>query len=169
MMAILRMLITQRHIFLLGLLVLAFAAVLAGCGKTRIDSSEKPVRYGALSGSAVIRTAKTQLGKKYVYGGHSPQTGFDCSGLIYWSYQQYSVKVPRTTAEQRKAGRAVSMKQMRQGDIVVFRTGRARFHTGMYSGGGKFIHSPSRGKHVREDSLAAQYWKERLVSVRRVF
>ena len=168
MLSHLRTLVAQPIAFALGLLVVTLALGLAGCGgKSRVESPPQ-VRHGSLSGGAIIRTAKTQLGKKYVNGGTTPATGFDCSGLIYWSYRQYGVDVPRSTTGQMKAGRAVSMKQIQQGDIVVFRTGRSRLHTGMYSGGGKFIHSPRTGKNVREESLASTYWKPRLVTIRRI-
>ena len=79
----------------LGLLLLACVFLcLQGCGKSYIDSGA-PVRYGAASGAAVVKTARTQLGAPYKYGGVSPKTGFDCSGFIVWSYQQYGVPMPR--------------------------------------------------------------------------
>ena len=164
----LRDFVVWRTSLVCGVFLLAFVMVLAACGgKSHVDSAGL-VRYGKLSGSAVIRTAKTQIGTKYAYGGTSPRAGFDCSGLIYWSYKQYGVELPRNTSGQARIGHAVSMSRIQHGDIVVFKLGRSRIHTGMYSGGGKFIHSPRTGKTVREERLAAAYWKARLVSVRRV-
>ena len=149
---------------------LVFIALLLvqGCGKTPVGGPA-PVRYGKLSGSAVVATARSQLGRPYKYGGATPQSGFDCSGLIQWSYKQYGVSVPRRAADQAKTGKVVKKSQLKQGDIVVFRiSSRSGIHTGIYSGNGKFIHSPSSGKRIREDSMSDDYWKKRYVSGRRV-
>lgn len=152
------------------MVLLAAACLLAasGCGKS-IIGGDGPTRYGKLSGPNVVKTARSQIGVPYKYGGASPKTGFDCSGLIQWSYDQYGVKVPRQASEQAKAGKAVKKGDLRYGDIVVFRiSGRSGIHTGLYSGNGKFIHSPSTGKNIREDNLNTDYWKRRYVSARRV-
>ena len=150
-----------------GILLLALFCLLAqGCGKSRISSPGDP---RIKSGSAVLATAKTQIGRPYKYGGATPKTGFDCSGLILWSYKQHGVNVPRVAKDQAKYGRAVKQSQLLPGDIVVFQISkRAGIHTGLYSGNGKFLHSPSSGKRVREDSIHADYWKRRYVTARRV-
>ena len=59
---------------------------------------------------------------------------------------------------------------MRPGDILVFDTNRGRtgLHTALYTGNGRFVHSPTSGKRVREDSLAQEYWKKRLIRIRRI-
>lgn len=155
-----------------AMLLLAAACLLAsaqGCGKSIIGGDVGLPRYGKLSGPNVVKTARTQIGAPYKYGGASPRTGFDCSGLILWSYNQYGMRVPRLARDQAAAGKAVKRNDLRQGDIVVFRiSARSGIHTGLYSGNGKFIHSPSTGKKIREDSLNAAYWKRRYVSARRV-
>ena len=152
-----------------GLLCMVLLCLLAqGCGKTKIGG---PSAGGprVKSGPAVVATAKTQIGRQYKYGGSTPKTGFDCSGLIQWSYKQHGVKVPRQAKDQAKAGRAVKKSQLQPGDIVVFRiSSRSGVHTGLYSGKGKFVHSPSSGKKIREDSINSDYWKRRYVSGRRV-
>ena len=153
----------------LGFALLAAACLgLAGCGKSVVSGGET-TRQGKISGPAVVSTARSQLGVPYKYGGVSPKTGFDCSGLIYWSYGQYGFSVPRQASGQASAGKAVQKSQLQQGDIVVFRiSGRNGLHTGLYSGNGRFIHSPSSGKKIREDSINDDYWKRRYVSARRV-
>ncbi len=152
-----------------GVLLLVFACLLAqGCGKVKLGSPGAPAPR-ARSGSAVVATAKTQLGKPYKYGGETPGTGFDCSGLIHWSYRQHGVVVPRVAKDQARCGKAVKRSQLTPGDIVVFRiSSRSGIHTGLYSGNGKFVHSPSSGKRIREDSINTDYWKRRYVSARRV-
>jgi hypothetical protein len=115
--------------------------------------------------------AKTNLGVPYRFGGTSPKTGFDCSGLVCWSFEQVGVKVPRIAKDHLKAGVKVeSREQLRPGDIVVFKGMRSRtgWHSGIYSGNGMFVHSPSTGKTVRESLLSESYFAKRYVGGRRI-
>ncbi|CAK7043275.1 MAG: hypothetical protein DELT_02920 [Desulfovibrio sp.] len=155
-------------VFAVWLVVLSFVLVLQGCGKSVISSSSGK-RYGKASGSTVVAKARSQIGVRYKYGGTTPKTGFDCSGLIQWSYQQCGVTVPRNTKQQAKAGKSVKKSQLKPGDIIVFRiSSRSGLHTAVYSGNGKFIHSPSTGKRIREDKLNSDYWSRRYVTARRI-
>ena len=122
---------------------------------------------GKISGSAISKTALGTIGTRYVYGGNNPSTGFDCSGLVSWSYGRNGVKLPRTTREQSAVGTAVARDKLRPGDLVVFSISSG-LHTGIYTGKGKFVHSPGRGKTVREDAIDAKYWKSRFIAGRRV-
>ena len=163
----------SRGLLRVGLLLLVLLCVLAqGCGKTRIaspGSAGSSVSTGVKSGSAVAATARTQIGRSYKYGGVTPKTGFDCSGLILWSYQQHGVTVPRLAKDQARFGKSVKRSQLQLGDIVVFQISRwSGVHTGIYSGNGKFVHSPSSGKRIREDNMHTDYWRRRYVSARRV-
>lgn len=142
--------------------------LLGGCGffgQKTADSGPAPIKA-----HKVVRTAYSQMGKQYRSGGASPQKGFDCSGLIWWAYRQHGVKVPRITTDQARAGQPVPKARPRAGDIVVFRTGNSPrgLHTGIYAGGGSFIHSPRKGERVRMESLNIPYWKSKLIAVRRV-
>ena len=118
-------------------------------------------------GTSVVRVARSQTGVPYRTGGTSPQRGFDCSGLIYWVYQQHGVAVPRVAKSQALFGNRVSAGALRPGDIVAFRV-NGDYHTGIYSGNGKFIHSPKAGSRVREESINTNYWSDRFVGGRRV-
>ncbi len=137
--------------------------LLTGCGTKQKGTD-------STGGVAVVKTATSQIGKKYRYGGESPSKGFDCSGLIWWSYKKHGITVPRVTTGQAKAGKAVSKKRAKPGDIVVFRISRnsRALHTGLYAGNNKFIHSPRTGSRVRMESLNSTYWKPKLMTVRRV-
>ena len=142
--------------------------LLGGCGffgQKTVDSGP-----GSVKAHKVVRTAYSQMGRQYRSGGASPHKGFDCSGLIWWAYRQHGVKVPRITTDQARAGQAVPKARPRPGDIVVFRTGNSPrgLHTGIYAGGGSFIHSPRKGERVRMESLNIPYWKSKLIAVRRV-
>lgn len=120
----------------------------------------------AASASAAQHAAK-MVGRPYRYGGSSPSSGFDCSGLIQHSFRQAGVALPRTTSAIRRASVVVS--KPRAGDVLFFdQEGRKNSHAGIYLGNGKFVHAPSSGKRVRIDSLDADYWRRHLSEVRRV-
>ncbi len=111
----------------------------------------------------VVGVAREMLGVRYSYGGESP-AGFDCSGLVYYSYQETGLGVPRTTRAQYQATRPVSARELEPGDLVFFRLdGRAVSHVGLYIGDGRFIHAPATGKEVTVTSLTHRYWRERFV------
>jgi cell wall-associated NlpC family hydrolase len=148
-------------------LLLVCAVLLTACGAFRSAPDSGPAPESARK---AVKTAYTQMGKKYRSGGASPQKGFDCSGLIWWAYRENGVKVPRITTDQAHAGQQVPLSAARQGDILVFRTGSGPrgLHTGIYTGGNSFIHSPRQGENVRVESLEVPYWRNKLIAVRRV-
>lgn len=167
------MLFAHRHLRLLSLLFAAFlgASGLTGCAPMRIVGMHAPSQKVVSNiGSKVAQTAATQLGKPYRSGGESPKKGFDCSGLIYWAFQQNGMQVPRVTTQQANMGRPVSRAQLMPGDIIVFRTPSAPngLHTAIYAGQGSFIHSPNKKSRVRYDSLSTPYWSKAYRSARRV-
>lgn len=82
----------------------------------------------------------------YRYGGSSPATGFDCSGLMMWSWAQVGVGLPRTSRAQFAATQRIPMSQIQPGDLVFY--GSPVHHVGMYVGGGMMIDSPRTGKSV---------------------
>ncbi|MEV0242059.1 NlpC/P60 family protein [Streptomyces sp. NPDC050674] len=101
-------------------------------------------------GSAAVAAARSALGKPYVWGANGP-SGFDCSGLMQWSYAQAGVSLPRTSQAQRYAGRQVPLSEARPGDLVVYRGDAS--HVGMYMGNGQVIHAPYPGAPVRYDPV----------------
>ena len=108
------------------------------------------------------------VGTPYRYGGNTPDTGFDCSGLIGYVYRaRVSVAPPRTVAQLSGWGQPVAGEQLRTGDLVVFGKGRAPSHAGIYVGEGRFVHAPSTGGTVRLDRLNAHYWSAQAVAFRR--
>lgn len=109
----------------------------------------------------VVATAKKYLGTAYVYGGSSPITGFDCSGLTQYAFGQAGMSIPRVSYDQAKAGVAINKSELRTGDLVAFNTPVS--HVGVYIGGGKFIHAPKTGDVVKTTSLSAM----KLTAVRR--
>ncbi|MBV4366543.1 C40 family peptidase [Erwiniaceae bacterium CMYE1] len=114
-----------------------------------------------------------QLGKPYLWGGTSPKTGFDCSGLVWYAYKDLvKFKIPRTANEMYHLRDAASIKrnELEKGDLVFFRiNGRgAADHVGVYLGNGKFIQSPRTGKDIQVSALADDYWEQHYVGAKRV-
>ncbi|MFI7386838.1 NlpC/P60 family protein [Streptomyces sp. NPDC049813] len=100
--------------------------------------------------AAALAAAQSALGKPYVWGANGP-SGFDCSGLMQWSYGQAGVGLPRTSQAQRYAGRQVPLSQARPGDLVAY--GSDAHHIGIYAGNGQVIHAPYPGAPVRYDPV----------------
>jgi cell wall-associated NlpC family hydrolase len=100
--------------------------------------------------TAAIAAARSALGKPYVWGANGP-SGFDCSGLMQWSYAQAGVSLPRTSQAQRFAGRQVPLSQAQPGDLVTYRNDAS--HVAMYMGNGQVIHAPYPGAPVRYDPV----------------
>ncbi|MFJ6082086.1 NlpC/P60 family protein [Streptomyces sp. NPDC092369] len=100
--------------------------------------------------AAAIAAARTALGKPYVWGASGP-SGFDCSGLMQWSYAQAGVHLPRTSQAQRYAGHQVPLSQAQPGDLVTYRSDAS--HVAMYMGNGQVIHAPYPGAPVRYDPV----------------
>ncbi len=116
----------------------------------------------------LLRKARSAIGTPYVSGGMSPG-GFDCSGFVCWAYKSVGVSLPRTAREQSVVGKRITnVEDMRVGDIVAFRHPRRGYHTGIYVGDGKFIHSPHRRTTVRINSLDDPYFKGTFLGARRV-
>jgi cell wall-associated NlpC family hydrolase len=110
------------------------------------------------------------LGTRYRYGGSSPETGFDCSGLIAHAFEQgWGVAVPRTAQAQSKMGRPVKRPNLAPGDLVFYNTRSQPYsHVGMYVGNGRFIHAPKPGARVRIERLDTPYWRARFNGARRL-
>jgi cell wall-associated NlpC family hydrolase len=148
---------------LLSFASLAFA--LGACASAP-SSEQSPAATAAAARAA--DNALQMLGKPYRYGGSSPK-GFDCSGLVTFSYKQAGVTLPHNTDQQRRVSRHINVSELRRGDLLFFdQEGKKNSHIGIYLGGGKFVHAPSSGKHVRADRLDNPYWKKHLSEARRI-
>ncbi len=116
----------------------------------------------------LVGTAQTFLGIPYKWGGESAKDGFDCSGLTMTVYKMNGLKLPRNSRSQYRAGRLISEHQLRPGDLVFFATngGSRVTHVGLYTGDGKFIHAPKKGKTIRIAALGNGYFQKHFVGAR---
>lgn len=119
---------------------------------------------------ALASTALDFLGIKYRYGGDTPRSGFDCSGLVaYAAEKSLGLKLPRRSADLAHTGKSVPRSQLRKGDLVFFNTlGRRYSHVGIYLGNHKFVHAPHRGSVVRIEDMNEAYWKKHYTGARRL-
>jgi len=117
----------------------------------------------------LVKRARQFLGFSYRYGGSTPETGFDCSGLVMAVYRLCGLKLPRISRDQFNAGEFVHLIKIQQGDLVFFRTdGSGRIsHVGIYIGDQSFIHAPGNGKKVQYSKLTDTYYKDRFAGARR--
>jgi cell wall-associated NlpC family hydrolase len=156
----------MRIALLSGMLV----AMLSGCSSAPYNA---PASTGSTRPTAELRDqaadhALKLVGKPYRYGGSSP-AGFDCSGLVMYSYSRAGLGLPHNTDKQRLAARPIKVAELQRGDLLFFnQEGKKYGHVGIYVGGGKFVHAPSSGKSVRSDRLDSPYWSKHLSEARRL-
>ena len=148
--------------------LLSLMAMLAGCSSSPQNPEQSTVRSSNEVAAQAIVFAKQMLGKPYKYAGDTP-SGFDCSGLVKYSYGRAGISMPRDTQAQHRMSVLVSTRGLREGDLLFFdQEGKKKSHVGIYIGKGRFIHAPSSGGKVRIDSMNAEYWKKHFVEARRV-
>ena len=109
----------------------------------------------------LTRLAMSQMGKDYQWGANGPYN-FDCSGFTKFVYSKNGVTLPRVSREQAKIGRFVPRQNLKRGDLVFFSTSKSSEvgHTGIYLGGGKFIHASSSKDRVVISSLDSNYYSK---------
>ena len=118
---------------------------------------------------AALKEAQKYTGTAYRYGGSTPQTGFDCSGLVQWAYAKAGVQLPRVTDAQFAAGngKPVGRDKLVAGDLVFFGKPGNIYHVGISMGGDKFLHAPKTGDVVKVASLDDSYFSQNFAGGRR--
>ncbi len=156
----------------------ASALLLAACagGPSPRNTSSVPRTTGKpmIDPSAGLEEVSIQamslVGTPYRYGGNTPDSGFDCSGLVrYVVLRAASVNLPRTTEQMGQRGTSLERSEVASGDLVFFNTtGRANSHVGIYVGQNRFVHAPATGGTVRLEDMTKSYWASRYNGARRV-
>ena len=156
-------------------LMLGLLLVLGACSSTS-TSQRRAVPYGAPQTPPISQDqahdvtiyAVGLVGTPYRYGGNTPDSGFDCSGLIGHVYRSRAqISLPRSVSGLQYWGQQVSTANLRSGDLVLFGQTDAATHAGIYVGDGRFVHAPSSGGEVRLDRLNSKYWAAQKVVYRR--
>jgi cell wall-associated NlpC family hydrolase len=149
------------------------SVVLAG-GPVSTSTSTSTRTTSAPPAARVLGEAEEYIGTPYKWGGSTPSEGFDCSGYVRYVYAQEGVRLPRTSREQARAGKAVTARisALRAGDLMLFAESRKPIsHVAIYAGGGRIIHSSSSGGGVRYDQLGTtrgQWYVTHMVAARRL-
>jgi cell wall-associated NlpC family hydrolase len=146
-------------------LLLIPSAVLTACA----SSGAVPRPFPMPGASPAIATAPALRGTPYRNGGVDP-SGFDCSGLVKYVFEQHGVALPRDTKRQFEVGADVNPASLVPGDLVFFTTvAPGASHVGIVVGGDQFVHAPNSAGVVRVEHLSSQYWSSRFVGAKRVF
>ena len=150
----------------------AVAVVLAGIAAAPaaaiVDESERgpnAVVPAPTRAERAVKVALEAVGTPYRWGGESPATGFDCSGLVRWAYGRVGIDLPHNSYALYSEGRRVREARMEPGDVLFF---EGLGHVGLYIGNGRMVHSPETGRNVEVVRLAGTNYGSRLIAARRV-
>src|SRR5262249_27998635 len=127
----------------------------------------EPAEPELATGQKIVTVAEGLIGSPYRFGGETPK-GFDCSGLVFYSFEKMGIKVPRTAADQSKAAERVKRDELEPGELVFLRSPKGAIdHVGIYAGEGRFIHAPNAGKVVSYGYLDDPYYRKHFASAGR--
>lgn len=163
------------------LAVISLAALLGACASAPPPPQPRVVQRPVLvtpiensnpAAEDVLFRALGLVGTPYRWGGNTPDSGFDCSGLIGFVYRDAAgIALPRSTRDM-IVMRApnIGREQLQSGDLVFFATGGGSqvSHAGIYVGEGRFVHAPATGGTVKLDSLDKPYWQRAYLNAKRV-
>lgn len=163
-----------------GLLVFCVAATIpTAAAQTRTEPSLAATVTATVKAAAANALATAEnlsvfalglIGVNYRWGGTSPETGLDCSGLVRYVFAQVTgVTLPHSSQAISRVGSRVSVADLQPGDLVFFNTRRFAFsHVGIYLGDNRFLHAPSAGREVEIATLDKSYWQKRFNGARRL-
>jgi cell wall-associated NlpC family hydrolase len=156
----------------LGLLALITTTTSAYAVEQTNQKPNEPTllsRYSANAHDMALR-ALSFIDIRYRFGGNTPESGFDCSGMVRRVvHDVLGLKLPRTARDMSQVGQPVRREDLKPGDLVFFNTLRRAFsHVGIYLGENRFVHAPSTGGGVRIDDMQEKYWVGRFNGARRV-
>ena len=163
-----------------AVLALSTALLRAACGggdnvrpeppqaATRAWPDQRPA--DPAKANAVLMRAISLVGTPYRYGGNTPESGFDCSGLVNYVYRDMlDMRLPRTSRDLAALeGPRIAPDRLSGGDLVFFGSGGTVSHVGIYVGEGRFVHAPNSGGTVRLDRLDGSWWRDHYRGARRL-
>lgn len=169
----------MKHLAVLLVAILLFTSALPVfaqrlADRSLVDAASTTVKDAAAAAWQTARklssVALGLIGVDYKYGGTSPETGLDCSGLVRYVFQEVTgVVLPRTAKEMSRVGDNVALDELKPGDLVFFNTRHFAFsHVGIYLGDNRFVHAPSRGREVEVATIDKSFWQKRFNGARRL-
>lgn len=160
----------DRDVIFKGIAVALTATLVACAGQPQLTASARThaVTPIAAPGHNVAELAFSQIGTPYRFGGADPSQGFDCSGLVFYTFSQLGLQVPRTSQDQFKAAKKIALSSASRGDLVFFQDQAKLSHVGIYLGEGLFVHAPATGRRVSVADLTDPYYQRHLVAVGRL-
>lgn len=155
--------------------LLVFGSLFFSCASHQQTAREEPDSPSSSKTESltirkiIVQSAIDCIGLPYHWGGQSPDTGFDCSGLMVFAYKKTGIMLPRTTTAQYIEGNEISKRKLLPADLVFFQIpeGKSRLHVGMYIGNKTFIHAPGKGRKVSYGQLDNPYFKKYWIDSRR--
>ncbi|AKC87414.1 outer membrane lipoprotein [Pseudoxanthomonas suwonensis] len=162
------------------LALLALALLLAACGRDAVRADLPAGGHwpqvapadpaDPAAANAVTLRALSLVGTPYRYGGNTPESGFDCSGLVNYVYRDMlDLRLPRSSRDLAAVqGPRLEPRRLASGDLVFFGSSGNVSHVGIYVGEGRFVHAPSSGGTVRLDRLDGPYWRDNYSGAKRV-
>ncbi len=135
-----------------------------------VHSAPNVVPEDPASANAVVIRAISLVGTPYRWGGNTPDSGFDCSGLVHYVFRDMlDLRLPRTSRElAAMQGPKIPAAGLTAADLVFFGSGGEVSHVGIYVGEGRFVHAPRTGGTVRLDRLDTSYWREHYSGAKRI-
>ena len=166
---------TRLRLLLSALAAVAVAGALTTgvleASAATVEEGRYPDREGRMMaptpsvGERAAHIALGAVGIPYRWGGESPSSGFDCSGLVRWAYGRLGIELPHSSYALYGEGRRVSRSRMKPGDLLFF---EGLGHVGLYLGRGRMVHAPRSGRDVEIVRLAGSNYGSRLIGARRV-
>jgi cell wall-associated NlpC family hydrolase len=153
---------------LAGVAVCATALPASALGDARVvphDAHHLPQEEPPTKGERAVQIALKAVGVPYRWGGESPGSGFDCSGLVRWAYGRVGIDLPHSSYALYDEGRRVPTSRMEPGDVLFF---EGLGHVGLYLGQGRMVHAPQTGRNVEVVQLGEPGYGGRLIGARRV-
>jgi cell wall-associated NlpC family hydrolase len=134
------------------------------------SSTPSTARTMIMQRNQVVDFASRFKGSKYQYGGKTPESGFDCSGLIYYTFRHYNYHMQAGSVSQSKLGQKISLSNTKAGDLLFFGHGGKVNHVALVAhNSGKsllMLHSTTNGGVIEEDFYKSDYWKRRFLFAR---
>jgi len=159
---------SRLPVLALALVALCAAGVLPATAATSDDNGRPhsmPAAGLPTKGERAARYAVEEVGVPYRWGGESPSTGFDCSGLVRWAYGQVGIDLPHSSYALYGEGRRVSGSNLAPGDLLFF---EGLGHVGLYLGRGRMVHAPQTGRDVEIVRLSGTNYGARMIGARRI-